>query len=119
MKTKASGIPEDILQLYEALIAGLPGIERKGAAMPYTSYNGHMFSFLSADGTLALRLPEKERNEFLKKYKTELVIAHGVVMKEYAAVPESLLKKTKELSPYFDISLKYIKTLKPKPTKKK
>jgi hypothetical protein len=29
------------------------------------------------------------------------------------------LKKTKELQPYFRMSYEYVKTLKPKPTKKK
>ena len=119
MAKSNSGIPGDKLEAYERLVEGHPEIERKGATMPYTSFNGHMFTFLAADGTLALRLPEKERTEFLKKFKTELVVAHGAVMKEYAAVPDSLLKKPKELAPYLEMSLAYIKTLKPKATKKK
>ena len=40
-------------------------------------------------------------------------------MKEYVEVPDSLLKKTKELQPYFKMSYEYAKTLKPSPTKKK
>jgi len=47
---------------YEKLIGTLPDIERKGKALPYTSCNGHMFSFLSEDGTLAIRLPAEVRN---------------------------------------------------------
>ena len=39
-------------------------------------------------------------------------------MKEYVAVPESLLKKTKELQKYFARSFDYVKGLKPKPTKR-
>jgi hypothetical protein len=35
--------------------------------MPYTSLNGHMFSFLTETGTMALRLPAGEREAFLKK----------------------------------------------------
>jgi hypothetical protein len=27
--------------------------------MPYTSVNGHMFSFVTQDGHLALRLPQR------------------------------------------------------------
>jgi TfoX/Sxy family transcriptional regulator of competence genes len=118
-KEKNNSIPAYVTELYDKLVSTIPGIERKGAAMPYTSFNGHMFSFLAPDGTMALRLAEKERNEFLDKFKTVLVVRHGIVMKEYAAVPESLLQKTKELSEYFTISLEYIKTLKPKATKKK
>jgi hypothetical protein len=40
-------------------------------------------------------------------------------MKENVTVPDSLLKKTNELRKYFEISCAYIKTSKPKPTKKK
>ena len=46
----------DALKQYEKLIATNPNVERKGATMPYTSLNGHMFSFLTKTGTLALRL---------------------------------------------------------------
>jgi hypothetical protein len=109
----------DKLALYDALVATNPKIERKGAANPYTSLNGHMFSYMNSTGSLALRLPEKEREEFLKKYKTTLFEAYGAVMKEYVTVPDSLLKNTKVLQKYLDMSIGYVKTLKPKPTKKK
>jgi hypothetical protein len=116
---KKCNIPADKQTLYEKLLATNPKIERKGAANPYTSLNGHMFTYLNPSGTLALRLPEKEREEFLKKYKTTLFEAYGAVMKEYVTVPDSLLKDTKTLKKYLELSYAYIKTLKPKPTKKK
>ena len=85
-----------------------------------------MFSLSSSRGAVERRRtpqPESsdrdERAKFLKKYKTTLYEAYGTVMKEYAAVPDSLLEKTQELKQYLDLSYKYAKTLKPKPTKKK
>jgi len=112
-------IPADKLAQYEKLIASHPEIERKGAANPYTSLNGHMFSLLlGPKGVMALRLPEDEREKFLKKYKTTLYVAYGVVMKEYVTVPDALLKNTKALEKYLAVSYAYVKTLKPKPTKK-
>jgi hypothetical protein len=117
-KKKCLVVP-DKLALYDKLIAANPEIERKGALNPYTSLNGHMFTYLNPSGTLALRLAEKERKEFLKKYRTTLFEAYGAVMKEYVTVPDSLLKNTKELGKYLELSYGYIKTLKPKPTKKK
>jgi TfoX/Sxy family transcriptional regulator of competence genes len=104
--------------LYDKLVATDPRIERKGAANPYTSLNGNMFTLLH-QSALAIRLPEDEREKFLKKYKTILFEAYGAVMREYVAVPDSLLKKTKELEKYLTMSYEYAKTLKPKPTKKK
>jgi len=117
MKKKA--VSGGAVELYEALIKAHPEIERKGAANPYTSLNGNMFTLLHAGTRLAIRLPEGDRQKFLKKYKTNLFEAYGSVMPEYVAVPDSLLANTRELQKYFDISYEYAKTLRPKPTKKK
>lgn len=106
------------LALYEKLVATNPKVERKGVTMPYTSLNGHMFSLLTKEGWLALRLPTEARDAFLKKYKTKLCVQYGTVMKEYVQVPDALLKKTAELRKYFDLSYGYVGSLKPKPTKK-
>jgi hypothetical protein len=109
----------DKLALYDKLFATVPAAERKGDTVPYTSHNGHMFSYLSKTGTLALRLPEGVREAFLTKFKTGLCKQYGIVQKEYVEVPDSLLRKTSELSEYFAASLAYVRTLKPKPTKRK
>ncbi len=113
-----STVPPENLAAYEKLVALFPAVERKGATLPYTSHNGNMFSFLSADGVLAIRLAEKERNDFIKKHKSKLMEAHGTVMKEYVAVPRKLLKETKELKKWFALSVEYVNTLKPKATTK-
>ena len=117
-KKAAKGVPADVLALYDKLIEAIPAVERKGATNPYTSLNGNMFTYLSPSGVLGIRLPEAEREGFLKKYKTTLYKSHGTVLKEYVTVPGSLLKKTKELKKYFQMSYEYAKTLKPKPTRK-
>jgi hypothetical protein len=116
---KKSAVANEKVDLYDKLIASVPKIERKGAANPYTSLNGNMFTLLHQSETLAIRLPEGKREEFLKKYKTALFEAYGVVMKEYVTVPDSLLKNTKELKKYLEASYEYVNTLRPKPTKKK
>ena len=115
---KEKGVAIDKITLYDKLIATNPDVERKGDTNPYTSYNGNMFTHLTPEGVLAIRLPEKEREAFLKKYNTKLQESYGIVRKEYAVVPDGLLRKTSELKPYFDISYAYAKTLKPKATTK-
>ena len=117
-KPNKSVASADTVALYDKLIRTHPEIERKGAANPYTSLNGHMFTLLHQSRTLAIRLPESKREEFLKKHKTKLFEAYGAVMKEYVTVPEPLLKNTKELQKYLEFSYEYVKTLKPKPSKK-
>jgi hypothetical protein len=111
--------PAESVALYDALLARNREIERKGATMPYTSVNGNMFSLLTADGTLALRLPAAEREAFLKRYDTALSVQYGAVMKEYVQVPAALLRNTRALARYLDISYRYACSLKPKPTTRK
>jgi len=115
---KKSATSPDKVALYDKLLATNPKIERKGAANPYTSLNGNMFTLLHS-GSLAIRLPEGKREEFLKKYKTTLVKAYGAIMPEYVTVPVALLKNTKELQKYLELSYEYVRALKSKPTKKK
>src|SRR5580658_8657888 len=105
----------DALALYEKLVATNSGVEIKGATVPYTSVNGHMFSYLSKQGKLALRLPAGERDAFLKKYSAKLCDAYGVVQEEYVEVPDALLASTRELKKFFDSSYAYAASLKPKP----
>jgi hypothetical protein len=119
MSTNDPEIPADKLALYQKLVATNPEIECKGASMPYTSLNGHMFSFLMEDGTMALRLSDDGRAIFMRKYKSKLCEQHGRVLAEYVVVPNSLLKKTNELKKAYNASVIYIAALKPKPTAKK
>lgn len=102
------------LDLFINLIQTLPGIERKGATMPYASFNGNMFSFLDKDGFLALRLPEKEREIFIRENETTLCEAHGTILKEYVKVPSPLFRNFEKMKHYFEISFNYVNSLKPK-----
>jgi len=105
---------EKILELYEKLVSEFPTVERKGKTMPYTSVNGHMFSFLDKEGRLSLRLPEDIRSELIEKYNTELSVQHGRIMKEYVLVPNELIENFKDLMGYFKSGYDYTSSLKPK-----
>jgi len=109
---------EERVEFFNKLVATLPEAIRKGDTMPYTSLNGNMYSYVSKDGFLALRLGATDREVFLEKYNTTLVYAYGIIQKEYVTVPDSLLMKTDELKPYFEMSYQYASSLKPKPTSK-
>lgn len=104
------------LAAYERVVECVPGIERKGAANPYTAINGNMSSYLHPRGEMALRLPPDLRQSFLAEHATSLFEAYGVVQKEYVTVPDALLKDTARLRPYFEASCAYVSALKPKPT---
>jgi len=113
---KIAKAPAEQVELYEKLVSLFPEVERKGAGFPYTSHNGNMFSLLNERGEMVLRLGQPEREAFLEKYKTKLNEAYGIVQKEYAVVPDDLLRKTIELKKHFEASLAYVRSLKPKPT---
>jgi hypothetical protein len=111
--------PQEALDLYtEAVEASDTEAVVKGAKNPYTSRNGHMFSFLDSDGTMALRFSDQLRDEFLAAYESGPVIQYGSVMRGYVSVPDELLGNTEELVGRFQKSFDWIGTLEPKPTKK-
>lgn len=109
---------EERIALYNELVASQRDAQRKGDTVPYTSLNGNMYSYISKDGFLALRLGKQDREAFLEKYNTTLVYAYGIIQKEYVTVPDSLLRNTEEMKPYFEMSYRYAGSLKPKPTSK-
>ena len=86
--------PQEKIDLYNQLINTNPNIERKGVSSPYTSLNGHMYTYLSKSGSLGIRLPKEERERFLEKYNTTLYESHGAIMKEYVTVPDDLFQNT-------------------------
>ena len=112
-------IPAEKLALYDDLIASQPDIDRKGKNNPYTSVNGHMFSFLDKTGVMALRLSKEDREAFMKKHNTELMISYNTVMKEYVRIPDDLLANKRAMKKYLKMSFEYVASLKPKPTTRK
>ena len=107
--------PSDALEAYASVVsASRSGTEVKGAKNPYTSRNGHMFSFLDKVGTMALRLSEEMTEEFRSTYESGDVIQYGATMRGYSSVPADLLADTAVLAGWFDRSWDWIGTLPPK-----
>jgi len=116
-KSKPYPGPADRLAAYDRLVATVPGLERKGATIPYTSVNGNMSSYLAEDGTLVLRLAADDRATFLTTYSTRLHEAYGIVQREYVDVPASLLDDVEAAGPWFAASHSYVSGLRPKATR--
>jgi hypothetical protein len=77
-----------------------------------------MLTLLHQSRSLAIPLPEGNREEFLRKYKASLFEAYGCVMQGHVAVPDALLKETKQLQKYLESSYESAKPLKPKASAK-
>lgn len=110
---------EEIIKIYDELVASFPEIERKGKTMPYTSLNGNMFSFISKEGSVGFRLSTEDRKWSMEEYQTQPMFQHGREMKEYVEIPSEVFKDSDVLKQLFQKSWNYAQTLKPKPTKKK
>ncbi len=111
--------PPEALEAYRSMVAeSHSGAEVKGARNPYTSRNGHMFSFLDAAGRVALRLSDELTEEFRSSYASGDVIQYAATMRGYSSVPAELLADPVTLAVWFDRSWAWIGTLAAKPTRK-
>ena len=112
-------VPEDKLELYRRLIETHPEIELKGAMkLPHTSHNGHMFSSLTKDGRVGLRLSKEDRETFMEAHGAQPFKNYGGFIKDHVEVPDAMLEDTDALEPYLAMSYEYVKTLKPKLAKR-
>ena len=107
--------PPEALAAYTAAVAAVDNDTAvKGAKNPYTSRNGHMFSFLDQDGTMAIRLSDEMTDEFRSTYESGDVIQYGSTMRGYSSVPHHLLADTAKLTEWLNRSWDWIGTLPPK-----
>lgn len=107
-----------MLARYLAMVDASGNGEVKGAKNPYTSRNGHMFSFLDADGTLCLRLSDEATEEFRSTYDSGPVIQYGKTMQGYSSVPAEVADDLDTVTGWYDRSWEWIGTLAPKATTK-
>lgn len=103
--------PHEALERYRRIVeASSSDAEVKGARNPYPSRNGHMFSFLDRDGTMALRLSDELIAEYGEQYSTDPVIQYGSVMRGYVEIPDELFDDVEAAADWFDRSHQWIGT---------
>jgi hypothetical protein len=110
--------PAEAVERCEALVAAGPEAEREGAKNPCTSRNGPRFSFLDADGTMALRTSDEMRVRFGERWSTHPVMQYNRMMNGYVEIPDELFADVDTLGRWFAESWDWIGTVKPEPTKK-
>lgn len=105
--------PAEALELYTAAVNAIDS-EVKGAKNPYTSRNGHMFSFLDKAGSMAIRLSDDLREQFTETYDGAPVMQYGSVMRGYVSITPELLENTEETATWLSRSYEWIGTVPPK-----
>ena len=110
--------PAEALEQYLAVVEASGNGEVKGAKNPYTSRNGHMFSFLAPDGVLALHLSTELEEEFRSSHDSGPIEQYGKTMRGYSTVPAELLADAETCARWYDRAWEWIGTLEPKPTTK-
>ena len=116
-------LSEEQATLYESVVQNAmqaveqaegDGIQRKGAANPYTSGNGWMASFLGKEGEVAVRLGLAELTEFLTEHDTEHPVSYGAVMKDFVVVPEAIVAEPEQLADVLRQAHAHVDALPPK-----
>ncbi|MEM0932463.1 MAG: hypothetical protein AAGJ12_08350 [Bacteroidota bacterium] len=105
---------EEVIKIYDEIIAANPNFDRKGKTMPYTSANGHMFSQVNKDGELGIRLSKTDTSTFDVQYGAQPFFSYGAIMREYVRIPQTLLDDKQKLGYYLQKGFEYVMSLPPK-----
>ena len=76
--------------------------------------NGHMFSMVTKEGQVAIRMSKDVRAQYLEEVNPNEVVTYKTMMKEYIEISDEMLKDQEAVLSLLDQSVEYIKTLKPK-----
>ena len=113
-------VPPELIALYRAAIDTQPDIELQGAKkLPYTSTNGYMYSSLTKDGRMGIRLSEADREAFIAEHDAKPFVNYGANIAEHVEVPEPLLHDPERLGEYLARSRAYTDSLPPKKQRKR
>ena len=119
MPTEPDEVPDNVIALYRAAIDTQPDVELLGGRkLPYTSTNGYMYSSLTKDGRMGIRLSAADRDAFIEEHGAKPFVNYGANIAEHVEVPEALLHRPDELGRWLVRSRTYTNTLPPKKGKR-
>jgi TfoX/Sxy family transcriptional regulator of competence genes len=117
MKLRKS--PEALVATFDDVMPGPPSTRRKMFGFPAGFMNGNMFMGLFED-SLILRLPPELRDELIQLHGAKpFAPMAGRIVKEYVALPESLVRDGEKLSAWVGKVLVHGESLEPKAAKAK
>lgn len=115
MKLRKS--PAELVATFDDVMPGPPATKRKMFGFPAGFVNGNMFMGLFEE-SMILRLPPELREELIQLHGAKpFAPMAGRVMKEYVALPESLVRDREKLSAWVARALVHGESLEPKAAK--
>ena len=81
----------ETLKRYDELVGKCDRFERKGKTVPYTSANGHMFSFINKANEIGVRFSKEVQEKYIQQFDSSLYHSHNAIMKGYVLIPETVL----------------------------
>ena len=88
--------PQELVDLFASVMPGPPAVQRQMFGYPAGFVNGNMFMGLFQD-QMILRLSEGARQELIRKHGAKAFEPMpGRPMKEYVALPRTLMRDRKE-----------------------
>ena len=110
---------EQVVALLTKFASGHEDLKVKGKASAYLAINGNMFAFVDGSGEFCCRLSKEDRAAYADAgFDASDVIRYNSVMRDYVVIPDALLSDTPKAQAWFERSVTYARSLKPKPTKK-
>src|SRR5271169_6163011 len=98
---------QGLIDLFESVMPGPPAAQRKMFGYPAGFVNGNMFMGLFQE-SMILRLPTGPREEFVKRHDKNLFEPMpGRPMREYVAVPQSVIRDKRELARWVAKAFEY------------
>jgi len=105
---------QGLIDLFQSAMPGPPAVQRKMFGYPAGFVNGNMFMGLFQE-SMILRLPTGPREEFMNVHSAKIFEPMaGRPMREYAEVPQAVLRDKKELAAWVARAFEYGASLKPK-----
>ena len=99
------------LKRYDELVAKCEGFEWKGKTVPYTSTNGHMFSFFNKAGEFGIRFSKEVQEKYIEQFNSSLFHSHNSVMKGYVLIPSAVFEDDKLMLDLLNESYAYVMSL--------
>lgn len=102
---------EEKLKIYDELVAKCSRFERKGKTVPYTSANGHMFSFLNKAGEIGIRFSKDVQEKYIEDFNSTIFKSYNAIMRGYVLIPDNMLEDLDNVARYLDESFDYVMSL--------